>query len=102
LRRERLKRPRKKRERRRLGTTANARLRRGTETPADVCCWGCIFDQTTSGSQFNWNLVIDEYTRECPAINVNRRIMRRDVVNTLSQLFPPHGVPTHILGDNAT
>ena len=84
LRREQLIRPRKKRERRPLGTTANARLRLGTESPDNVCFCEFIFNQTTSGSWFNWNLVINEKTRDRPALKVKRRINGSDVVSTLS------------------
>src|SRR3954469_7963631 len=44
--------------------------------------------------------VIDEYTRECLAIDVARRLTSDDVLDRLSDLFVRRGVPEHIRSDN--
>ena len=44
--------------------------------------------------------IIDEYTRECLAILVERRITSEDVINQLYTLFLVRGVPEHIRSDN--
>ena len=44
--------------------------------------------------------MIDEYTRECLAMLVNRRITSLDVIDQLFQLFILRGVPKHIRSDN--
>src|SRR5438270_13605332 len=44
--------------------------------------------------------VIDEYTRECLAIDVARRLTSDDVLERLSDLFVRRGVPEHIRSDN--
>ena len=44
--------------------------------------------------------VIDEYTRECLAIVVGRRIHSHDVLYTLADLFIRRGIPAHIRSDN--
>ena len=44
--------------------------------------------------------VIDEYTRECMAIQAARRIRSDDVMHTLTGLFTSNGVPEHIRSDN--
>src|SRR5438270_8748082 len=44
--------------------------------------------------------VIDEYTRECLAIDVARRLTSDDVPERLSDLFVRRGVPEHIRSDN--
>ena len=44
--------------------------------------------------------MIDEYTRECLAIVVARRITSHDVLMTLADLFLEYGVPEHIRSDN--
>jgi transposase InsO family protein len=44
--------------------------------------------------------VMDEYTRECLAIEVNRRLSSTDVLDVLSQLFLNRGVPQYIRSDN--
>ena len=44
--------------------------------------------------------IIDEFTRECIAIRVNRRLKATDVIDVLSDLFILRGVPVHIRSDN--
>ena len=44
--------------------------------------------------------VIDEFTRECLAIRVSRRLNSNDVIDVLSDLFILRGVPGHIRSDN--
>jgi transposase InsO family protein len=43
---------------------------------------------------------VDESTRECLAIDVDRRLRLDDVLHRLSELFVQHGVPEHIRSDN--
>ena len=45
-------------------------------------------------------VVIDEYSRECLAIRVDRRIRSVDVIETLTELMVTRGVPEHIRSDN--
>jgi hypothetical protein len=44
--------------------------------------------------------LIDEYTRECLAIRVDRKLRSTDVIDVLSDLFILRGVPGHIRSDN--
>ena len=44
--------------------------------------------------------VIDEFTRECLAIRVARKLKAIDVIDVLSDLFILRGVPGHIRSDN--
>ena len=44
--------------------------------------------------------VIDEFTRECLAIRVSRKLNATDVIDVLSDLFILRGVPGHIRSDN--
>ena len=44
--------------------------------------------------------VIDEFTHECLAIRVDRRLRAIDVIDVLSDLFILRGVPGHIRSDN--
>ena len=46
--------------------------------------------------------VIDEFTRECLAIEVARRIRSDDVLYLLADLFVRRGVPDHIRSDNGS
>ena len=44
--------------------------------------------------------VIDEYSRECLAIEVDRHIRSGDVLHVLTDLFTWHGPPNYIRSDN--
>ena len=44
--------------------------------------------------------IIDEFTRECLAIGVNRKLRSTDVIDALSDLFILRGIPGHIRSDN--
>jgi len=46
--------------------------------------------------------IIDEYTRECLVIKVDRKLNSTDVVDTLLDLFVMHGVPDYIHSDNGS
>jgi transposase InsO family protein len=45
-------------------------------------------------------VVIDEFTRECLAIEVARSFTARDVIMTLQYLFAVRGAPEHLRSDN--
>ena len=44
--------------------------------------------------------IIDEFTHECLAIRVSRRLKSIDVIDALADLFMLRGVPRHIRSDN--
>jgi transposase InsO family protein len=44
--------------------------------------------------------VIDEFTWECLAIRIDRRLGSTDVIDVLSDLFILRGVPGHVRSDN--
>lgn len=99
-RREGLKVPRKKRKRRSLGMSANSCQQRRAEHQDHVWCWDFVFDRTVSGSALKWLSIVDEYTRECLTLKVDRSITSEDVIDTLAELFAMRGVPKHIRSDN--
>jgi putative transposase len=99
-RREGLKVPYKQRVKRRRGTSASACHRRRADGPNQVWCWDFVFDRTTAGSPLKWLSIIDEYTRECLALKVDRSITSEDVIDTLAELFARRGVPAMIRSDN--
>ena len=99
-RREGLKVPQKKRKRRRLGKSENGCHRRRALHKDHVWCWDFVFDHTTSGSTLKWLSIVDEFTRECLALKVDRSITSEDVIDTLAELFAMRGVPKHIRSDN--
>jgi transposase InsO family protein len=64
--------------------------------------WSYDFVQarTRDGRAFRMLTVIDEFTRECLAIDVARKLKSDDVLERLSDLFVRRGVPGHIRSDN--
>ncbi len=44
--------------------------------------------------------LIDEFTRECLAIRVARRLSSHDAIDTLADAMVTHGVPEHVRSDN--
>jgi transposase InsO family protein len=99
-RREGLKVPQKKRKRRHLGSSANGCDQQRALHKDHVWCWDFVFDRTASGSALKWLSIVDEYTRECLALKVDRSITSEDVIDTLAELFAMRGVPRHIRSDN--
>jgi len=59
-----------------------------------------MMDRTTNGKSFKVLNIIDEYTRECLATLVNRKIKADDVIDQLFNLFVFRGIPQHIRSDN--
>ncbi len=57
--------------------------------------------RTADGRAFRILAILDEYTRECLAILVERRISSQDVIDQLFQLFVFRGIPDHISWDNS-
>lgn len=45
-------------------------------------------------------VVIDEYTRECLAVHLARRIRGKDAIDVFADLMETHGIPEHIRLDN--
>ena len=59
-----------------------------------------MFDRTDDGRTLKLMVVIDEYTRQCLAIHVARRIRARDAIDVFVDLMETHGIPEHIRSDN--
>jgi len=58
------------------------------------------FDVTADGRTLKMLNVIDEFTRECPCIEVAHTIDADDVVNVLDRLAAVHGAPAFVRFDN--
>ena len=99
-RREGLKVPQVQRKRRRLGSSENGCTRHRAERPNHVWSYDFVMDQTADGRRLKILPVVDEYTRECLAIEVERSLTAEGVVSTLEYLFEVRGVPGHIRSDN--
>ena len=67
-----------------------------------VWTWDFIFDRTDKGSTLKMLTMLDEYTRQCLAIRVERQIKSGQVLATLWQAMMAYGLPEHIRSDNGT
>lgn len=99
-RREGLRVPRKQRKKRRLGCSAQGIIRHRPQSKNHVWAWDFIFDADVRGRSLKWFGLIDEYTRECLALEVERSMRAVDVIDILSQVLLIRGVPGHIRSDN--
>jgi putative transposase len=81
-----------------LGDGSCMRLR--PERRNHVWTYDFVYERTRDGRQLRLLTIVDEYTRECLAIRVARRLSSRDVITTLARLFIRKGVPEHIRSDN--
>ena len=67
-----------------------------------IWTWDFIFDRTDKGSTLKMLTMLDEYTRQCLAIRVERQIRSGQVLATLWQVMMQYGIPEHIRSDNGT
>jgi transposase InsO family protein len=95
-----LKVPDRQRKKRRLGDAENGCTRKRTEYPNHVWSYDFVMDLTEEGRRLKMMPVVDEYTRECLSIDVERSITAEDVVATLTSLFRSRGEPAYIRSDN--
>lgn len=95
-----LKVPQKKRKRRRLGHSDNGIARHRAGHKDHVWAWDFIHDRTEDGRAIRWLSIVDEFTRECIALEVNRSMTSGDVIDVLIELFHTRGLPKHIRSDN--
>ena len=65
-----------------------------------VWSYDFVFDRTYDGRPLKIPTLIDEYTRECLAIDVGRRLTSEDVIFRLEQLFVERGTPAYLCSDN--
>lgn len=96
-----LKVPDKQRKRRRLGESENGCTRRKQAThPNHVFKLRFVMDRTEDGRRLKMMPIVDEYSRECLTIEVERSISAQDVASTLASLFRRRGEPAFIRSDN--
>ncbi|EIM28572.1 integrase family protein [Microvirga lotononidis] len=99
-RREGLKVPAKQPKRGRLWLNDGSCIRLRAERPNHVWSYDFVEDRTHDGRKYRMLNVVDEFTHECLAIRVNRKLKAVDVIDVLSDLFILRGVPGHIRSDN--
>jgi putative transposase len=99
-RREGLKVPKKHRPRGRLWLNDGSCIRLRPRHRNHVWSYDFVEAQTHDGRPIRLMTPIDEYTRECLAIRVARRINSLGVIETMADVMLTRGVPEHIRSDN--
>jgi transposase InsO family protein len=99
-RREGLKVPQKQPKKGRLWLNDGSCVRLRPERPNHVWSYDFVEGRTHNGRRFRMLNIIDEFTRECLAIRIDRKLNSTDVIDVLSDLFILRGVPGHIRSDN--
>jgi transposase InsO family protein len=99
-RREGLKVPAKQPKRGRLWLADGSCVRLRPEHPNHVWSYDFVEDRTHDGRKYRMLNVVDEFTRECLAIRVDRKLGSVDVLDVLSDLFILRGIPGHVRSDN--
>ena len=97
-----LKVPAKQPKRRRLWLGDGSCIRLRPTHRNHVWSYDCVMDRTADGRAFRMLTIVDEFTRECLAIDVSRKLTSEDVLERLSDLFVRKGVPDHIRSDNGS
>jgi putative transposase len=99
-RREGLKVPAKQPKKGRLWLDDGSCIRLRPEHRDHVWSYDFVEDRTHDGRKYRTLNVVDEFTRECLAIRVARKLNSTDVIDVLSDLFILRGMPGHIRSDN--
>ena len=99
-RREGLKVPARQPKRGRLWLTDGSCIRLRPEYPNHVWSYDFVEDRTHDGRKYRMLVVLDEFTRECLAIRVQRRLNSIDVIHQLTDLFLLRGIPGYVRSDN--
>ena len=99
-RREGLKVPQKQPKRGRLWLNDGSCVRLRPEHRDHVWSYDFVEDRTHNGRKFRMLNILDEFTHECLAIRVARKLQAIDVIDVLTDLFILRGVPAHIRSDN--
>ena len=76
------------------------RWRCAAERANHVWSYDFVNARTHDGRLLRILALIDEYTRECLALRVARRLNSQDVIETLSEVMLWRGIPEHIRSDN--
>ena len=94
--------PKKQPKRGRLWMNDGSCIRLRPEHRDHVWAYDFVHARTRNGRSFRMLTLIDEFTRECLAIDVARKLNHEDVLERLAWLMATRGVPKHIRSDNGS
>jgi putative transposase len=86
--------------RRLMGGSENGITKRRAEYPDHVWSYDFAMDSTEEGRRLKMMPVVDEYSRECLALEMERSITSQKVIDILRRLFAERGAPKYIRSDN--
>ncbi len=95
-----LKVPRRQPKRGRLWLNDGSCVRLRPQDKDHVWAYDFVTARTHDGRSFRMLTLVDEFTRECLAIDVARQVTSDDVLERLAWMFVVRGVPKHIRSDN--
>ena len=97
-----LKVPQRQPKRRRLWLNDGSCIRLRPERHNHVWSYDFLAERTNDGRPLRMLNIMDEYSRECLKIHIDRRVKAADVVYALSELFIERGVPEYLRSDNGS
>ncbi|MEO6811651.1 MAG: IS3 family transposase [Isosphaeraceae bacterium] len=87
--------------RRASGQDGNACHLRPSRGKDGAWTWDFIFDRTSDGRSLKWPSLIDEYTRECLALEARRGMTAEEIREILAEVSATRGGPPHrVRSDN--
>ena len=89
-----------RRQPKRLWLSDGSCVRLRAERKNHVWSYDFVHDRTHDGRPLRFLTIVDEYTRECLAIDVGRRLKSDDVLDRLAELFVSRGTPEYLRSDN--
>jgi len=82
------------------GSSANSCVNQPARFKNDVWTYDFIADRTADGHPLKWLSLVDEYTRECLALEVAAAVTGDDVRRILARVIGRRGAPTRLRSDN--
>ena len=92
--------PRRQHKKLHTGTSENSCDRKKAEYYNHVWSYDFVNERLENGRKVRMLVIIDEFTRECLALDVARHFKGKDVVEVLRYLFAVRGCPEFIRSDN--
>ena len=89
----------RRRRRRRRGPVREKRQQEASR-PNEVWSFDFVHDKTEHGQKLKMLTILDEFTRECLEIRVEKRMNARHVMETLDELMSERGKPRYTRSDN--
>ena len=84
------------------GSSVNSCRSRPARFENDVWAYDFVADRTSKGGTLRWLTLVDEYTKECLALQVGVSLTSREVRSVLARVIGRRGAPTSIRSDNGS